>query len=99
MKKSIFGLMTALALLGAGAFADGIDWPSDFWDQVERHMSAIAPTPVPSFAVAGFASFAQTADDVSAGTESYPFDTRTWVIAIGEALLDCNPSGIVLFVR
>lgn len=97
-------LSLVVLALSAVACAD-IPWPSDFWEQVERHRQAVAPTggqigTSESLAFeSGGRSFAWQ-DEI--GIPEDPFDalTRTWMESNGINRFTSFPSiGFLLFFR
>lgn len=82
IRRALAGLMLTLAPV---AFADGIEWPADFWNQVSNRVSAPPPVPVPAQTPAAFSSLALCVAPQTIGTSEAPFDTRAQVEAWVEA--------------
>lgn len=68
-----------ICLGAAGSLcAAGVEWPSDFWQQVTNRIESVASAPVDSEPQDGFASFGRCPLDVALtlGTADLPFDSR-----------------------
>lgn len=84
MHESRFYMTSAAAALGVclglmrSLYAAGVEWPSDFWQQVTNRIEAVASAPVDSESQDGFASFGRCPLDVALtlGTADLPFDSR-----------------------
>ena len=92
-------LAVAVATVSLAVHADGIAWPSDFWDQVAAHESAVAPVPVDSSVPQDVSVFSCVGASADLCTSSAPFDSRTWVDAFVDAWLDSHACGMMLLLR
>lgn len=77
-KKSITAIAAVVASLSGAVHAAGIEWPSDFWQQVTNRIEAVASEPVESGETEGFVSSGvdEYALEFVLGTEEIPFDSR-----------------------
>ncbi len=99
--------MRKLSLLAAGVsivsfavHAGGIEWPSDFWQQVTNAIdAAVQPVVQTSASKPGFSSLATEVPTDVLGQAETPFDSRLEIFWCGSFLLDSSAPGLLLLLR